>query len=103
MKVGEKFTIGHIVGEVREGVALTEDGLSLCASTSRMNQLVRNMVEMVGVSLLEAVQMATWNPANALGLETQIGSLSAGMNADLVVLNDALDVDMTFVAGQRVF
>ena len=68
-----------------------------------MNTLVRVMVEQVDVPLFEAVQMATANPARALGLEDQIGTLAAGLQADLVVLDDALEVEMTFVQGQRVF
>jgi N-acetylglucosamine-6-phosphate deacetylase len=68
-----------------------------------MNQLVRNMVEQVDVPLFEAVRMATLNPARALGLEDELGVLAAGARADLVVLDDALEVAMTFVDGQRVF
>jgi N-acetylglucosamine-6-phosphate deacetylase len=67
-----------------------------------MNQLVRNMVELVDVPLFEAVRMATLNPARALGLEEQIGVLQPGARADLVVLDDGLEVAMTFVDGQRV-
>ena len=68
-----------------------------------MNQLVRVMVEKVDVALVEAVQMASLNPARALGLEDQIGSLAVGHQADLTVLNEALEVEMTFVGGQRVY
>jgi N-acetylglucosamine-6-phosphate deacetylase len=87
---------------VAEGVALTADRKALCSSVARMNQLVRNMVEKVDVSLVEAVQMATLNPARALGLEDKIGALALGTQGDLVVLDDALEVAMTFVGGQRV-
>jgi len=100
---GETFTLGEIRGVVDGGVALTEDRKALCSSVARMNTLVRVMVEQVDVPLFEAVQMATANPARALGLEDQIGTLAAGLQADLVVLDDALEVEMTFVQGQRVF
>lgn len=100
---GEAFALGNIHGVVDGGVALTADRKALCSSTSRMNQLVRNMVELVDVPLFEAVRMATLNPAKALGLEEEIGALEPGARADLVVLDDALEVVMTFVEGQRVF
>ena len=103
LAVGETFEIGHITGRVHEGIALTADGKCLCASVARMNELVRNMVEKVDVPLVEAVRMATLNPAKALGLEERIGTLNPGSEADLVILDDKLDVVMTFVAGQRVF
>jgi N-acetylglucosamine-6-phosphate deacetylase len=100
---GETFELGGIRGVVAGGVALTEDRKALCSSTARMNQLVRNMVMEVDVPLFEAVKMATLNPAKALGLEEEIGILKEGTRADLVVLDDALEVNMTFVQGQRVF
>lgn len=100
---GETFELGAITGVVEGGVALTEDRLALCSSTARMNQLVKVMAEQVDVPLIEAVQMASLNPALALGLEDEIGSLAGGLQADMVVLDDALNVEMTFVEGQRVF
>jgi N-acetylglucosamine-6-phosphate deacetylase len=103
LSVGETFQIGHIVGRVEEGISLTADGKSLCGSVARMNDLVRVMVEKVEVPLIEAVQMATLNPARALGLEETIGSLAVGSQADLTVFDDQIRVSMTFVGGQRVY
>lgn len=100
---GETFHLGEIGGVVDGGVALTEDRKALCSSTARMNDLVRVMVEKVDVPLVEAVRMATLNPARALGLEEKIGGLAEGLQADLVILEENLSVAMTFVAGQRVF
>jgi N-acetylglucosamine-6-phosphate deacetylase len=103
LREGETFELGQIRGVVDGGVALTEDRSALCSSVARMNDLVRVMVDKVDVPLVEAVQMATLNPARALGLEDQIGSLAVGHQADLVVLEEDLSVAMTFVEGQRVF
>ena len=100
---GEGFSLGEIHGVVAAGVALTADGKALCSSVSRMNDLVKSMVEKVDVPLFEAVRMATLNPARALGLEDQLGILAEGTLADLVVLEEDLSVAMTFVNGQRVF
>jgi N-acetylglucosamine-6-phosphate deacetylase len=99
---GETFQIGHITGRVHEGIALTADAQCLCGSVARMNDLVRVLVEKVEVPLVEAIQMATLNPARALGLEETIGSLAVGLEADLAILDDQLQVAMTFVGGQRV-
>jgi N-acetylglucosamine-6-phosphate deacetylase len=67
-----------------------------------MIRLVRNVVNIVGAPLHEAVRMATLNPARALGLEHEIGTLEAGARADLVVLTDALEVEATYVGGEKV-
>jgi N-acetylglucosamine-6-phosphate deacetylase len=47
--------------------------------------------------------MASAVPARALRLEGQLGSLEAGAAADFVLLDDALNVAETWVAGTRVF
>jgi N-acetylglucosamine-6-phosphate deacetylase len=103
LRQGETFELGGIHGVVDGGVALTEDRKALCSSVARMSELLKVMVDKVDVPLVEAVQMATLNPARALGLDDQIGSVAANSQADLVVLEEDLSVAMTFVAGQRVF
>lgn len=99
---GDHFHIGEIEGIVSDEVALTADGHALCSSTATMIRLVRNVVNIVGAPLPEAVRMATLNPARALGLEDEIGTLEVGARADLVVLTDALEVEGTYVDGVKV-
>ncbi len=100
---GASFMLGATEGVVRDEVALTADGRALCSSTSTMIRCVRNMVQMVGVSLVDAVRMATLNPARALRMADQTGVLREGADADLVILSDGLEVCATFVAGRLVF
>jgi N-acetylglucosamine-6-phosphate deacetylase len=99
---GEHFHIGPIEGVVSDEVALTADGHALCSSTATMARLVRNMVNIAGAPLHEAVRMATLNPARALGLEQEIGTLAAGARADLVALTDELEVAGTWVGSEKV-
>ena len=67
-----------------------------------MIDLVRVMVNQVGVPVHEAVAMATANPARSLGLTTK-GRLKPGADADLVILSRDLEVRRTMIAGERVF
>ena len=96
------FMLGEIPCVVRDEVALTEDGSSLAGSTSTMIRGVRNMVELAGAPLVEAIRMASLNPARALRLDQTKGSISPGMDADLVVLTPELDVRETWVGGRAV-
>ncbi len=100
---GEHFHLGSIEGVVRDDVALTADGHALCSSTATMARLVRNMVQLAGAPLHEALQMATLNPARALGISGSKGVLAQGADADLVILDSNLDVKATFVGGEQVF
>ncbi|HEX8297356.1 MAG TPA: N-acetylglucosamine-6-phosphate deacetylase [Chthoniobacteraceae bacterium] len=99
----ERFSLGQIACVVRGAVGLTADGQALAGSTAEMIRCVRGMVEFAGVPLTEAVQMATLNPARALGLEQRKGLLAIGADADLVVFDDDFRVTQTFVAGRPVF
>ena len=102
LEVGEKFRLGDVECVVNEGVSVTASGDALASSTSSMIDGVRNMVQLVEVSLVEAVRMATANPARALGLEGRKGVLSAGADADLVSFGDDFQVTHTFVDGRDV-
>ncbi len=83
-------------------VAKLEDRSSFAGSVSTMNQLVYNMVHLAGVPLLNAVKMATFNPAKVLGAH-DIGVLHPGAKADLVLFDDNLTIMVTIVAGRIVY
>jgi N-acetylglucosamine-6-phosphate deacetylase len=98
-----QFMLGETRCVVRDDVALTADGAALAGSTSSMIRGVRTMVEVCGLSLVEAVRMAALNPARALRLDDRKGSLAPGMDADLVVLTPELSVRQTWVGGEMVY
>lgn len=102
LPVGEKFVVGDIECVVHEQVSMIANGEALAGSTSRMIDLVRNMVQLVDVSLVEAVRMATVNPARSLGLEGRKGALAVGGDADIVTFTDEFVVTHTFVGGRDV-
>jgi N-acetylglucosamine-6-phosphate deacetylase len=61
------------------------------------------MNQIVGASLKEAIQMATLNPAKVLGIDDRVGSLEQGKLANLVVLDENMNVYTTIVKGKIVF
>ena len=95
------FRLGEFDCVVRDGVGFTADGSALAGSTSSMIHLVRTLVRDAGIPLVEAIRMATLNPARALKLSRK-GILTPGADADLVMLSDDLAVIATFVQGRRV-
>jgi N-acetylglucosamine-6-phosphate deacetylase len=99
---GAQFLLFDRECVVERGVCLLADGSALAGSASRMIDLVRVLVNTVGIPLHEAVRMATANPAGSLGLATK-GKLEPGADADFVVVSPGLDVLQTFVRGKRVF
>ncbi len=81
-------------------VARLEDG-TIAGSVITLERAVRNMVEAAGVPLDAALRMASEAPARSLGLD-QKGRIAPGLDSDLVLLTDTLDVRATVVMGQVV-
>jgi N-acetylglucosamine-6-phosphate deacetylase len=74
---------------------------TLAGSVLTMDQAVRNLVDL-GASIEDAVDAATRVPAELFGTH-DLGCLTEGGTADLVVLDDALMVERTLVGGAEVF
>ncbi len=68
-----------------------------------MNLCVRNMINLVGLSIQDAIKMATLNPAKVIGVDEKKGSLVEGKNADLVVFDKNINILTTAVKGKVVF
>lgn len=83
---------------VKDKKAFLEDG-TLAGSTLTMERAVKNMVELVGVPLTDAVRMASLNGAKVLGLESRKGILAVGKDADFVLVDSNFDVHLTIYEG----
>ncbi len=91
------YRLGGLEVEVHDG-RCEIDG-RLAGSVLTLDRAVRNVVEFTGTSLQHAVQMATLNPARALRIAERKGTLTAGADADIVVLTPAGEVMQTIVGG----
>ncbi len=92
------YQLGAQIVNVKNGEARTDDG-SLAGSTCSLDQAVRNMVFASGVPAWEAVQMASAVPAHYLGLADRIGAIAVGMDANLTIMNNELQVQGTLIKG----
>ena len=82
-----------------EGAACVDADGTLAGSDTDMAGAVRNAVQMLGVSLPEAVRMASAHPAAFLGLENEMGTIAPGLRANLVLADDRLSVRETWIDG----
>lgn len=94
------YKLGNIEVTVSGGVCRNREG-NLAGSTLTMDRAVHKMVSL-GVSLGEAVQMATMNPARLLGIQDRKGRLATGADADIVLLDDSQKVAAVFARGRAV-
>ncbi|MFG1707140.1 N-acetylglucosamine-6-phosphate deacetylase [Nonomuraea sp. M3C6] len=86
------YVLGSMRVRVDDGVARLVEGGSIAGATLTMDVAFRRSVQEVGMSLPDAVQVASLTPARVLGLADRIGSIAVGKAADLVVLSDSLEV-----------
>ena len=68
-----------------------------------MDRALRNALEMLDVDLPLAVRLVSTNPAQLLGLGQSKGRLDPSFDADLVLLDQQLEVRQTWVAGRSCF
>ena len=73
-------------------------GNVLAGSTITLLQALQRAVILAGLSLQEAVTLATHAPAHAMGLASHKGNLEVGADADLLILNQELNL-RTVIAG----
>jgi N-acetylglucosamine-6-phosphate deacetylase len=75
-------------------------GGGLVGSSIYLDEAVRNVVAWKAATFSDAVKMATFNPARALGLDSSIGLIDRGRNADLVVWDkETLAIKHVIVGG----
>jgi N-acetylglucosamine-6-phosphate deacetylase len=92
------YSLGGFEVKIRDGVARGPDG-QLAGSVLTMVEAVRNLHEL-GVPLAQALEAASAVPARVLGLP-DVGRLAAGAPADVVVIDDNLQIERVLVGGQE--
>ena len=95
------FELGGQAVTVRGGAARTLDG-ALAGSTVMLDEILRRVMRHAGLSLAQALPMASAVPAAALGLAGRKGTLQLGADADIILLDDEAQVRLTMVAGRMV-
>lgn len=82
-----------------DGVCRTPDG-TLAGSILTQDQALRNLVRWSRLPVQTVLGMLTRNPAQSLGIADSKGSLAAGKDADMVLLDESLGVHTTIVQGE---
>lgn len=87
---------------IHNGAVRLPDG-TLAGSVLTMERALQNVCAATGRSLAEMWVTSSLNPARAIGLSAQKGSLEVGKDADLIFLDESFHVRSTIVQGEIVF
>jgi N-acetylglucosamine-6-phosphate deacetylase len=91
------YSLGNLDVQVHEGTVRGPDGV-LAGSVLTMDEAVRNL-HALGVPFEEAIAAATTTPARVLG-DPELGRIDVGLPADLVILNEGLEIERVLVGGE---
>ena len=97
-----QYQLGGQPVYVKNNEARLIDG-TLAGSTLLMNNGLKNIKNVLGLSIEDTVNMATKNPAINLHVFDNKGSIKEGKDADFAVIDADFNVYMTVVEGNVVF
>ena len=96
-----QFEVDGMMRYVKDGVVRLANG-TIAGSAKTVLNGVQNLIRS-GIPMGEVAKMASFNPAKTLKIDSITGSIAEGKRADLVVLDEQLNVKYTFVGGQCVY
>ena len=79
-----------------------DDEGMLSGSLMTLENGVRNVMTHTGYGLCHAVRMASLNPATAVGIDGEVGSLERGKRPNLIIMDDAVNIKKVFLDGELV-
>lgn len=80
----------------REGVGIMPDGQSLASGVVGIDQRVRTFHHLTGDSLFDVIHLAYLTPARIIGWDHEVGSITTGKWADLVLLDGQLQIQHVY-------
>jgi N-acetylglucosamine-6-phosphate deacetylase len=97
-----------ILGSVKNGqTVIIEDGAafipskeSYAGSIATADRLIRTMIKMADVPIIDAVKMMTITPARVLNLENRIGSITPGKDADIILFDENINIQLVMIKGK---
>ena len=98
---GYQFDLGGQMAELRGGVAKLVGTNTIACSASNMWTCLRNALSW-GIPEEEVIRACTYNPACALGVEAEVGSIAEGLVADFLVCTDGYESKRVFLAGKEI-
>ena len=87
---------------VRDGKVRMPDG-TIAGSVLKLNHAVKNVLDHTDLPLYEVFKMASLNPAKAIRCSERIGSLEAGKDADIIIVDENINVIKTIKKGKTIY
>jgi N-acetylglucosamine-6-phosphate deacetylase len=99
--LGHKYKGINVI--IEDDVAKLPDRTAFAGSTATTDRLVRNMIQLAGISVCETIRMMTGTPAAIMNIADRKGSLTPGKDADIVLFDDQINIHATIIGGRIVY
>lgn len=86
---------------IENGVAILPDRSAFAGSVATADTLVRVMLRETDLKLHEIINMITINPATAMGISENLGTIQTGKAADFVVFDEQINIESVYISGRR--
>ena len=87
---------------IEDGVCKLADRSALAGSIATMDRLIRTAVQMADIPLQDACRMVAETPARIMGVYDRKGSLQRGKDADILILDDDINLKAVYCMGNKV-
>ncbi|MGB9598147.1 MAG: N-acetylglucosamine-6-phosphate deacetylase, partial [Candidatus Poribacteria bacterium] len=97
------YTFGPSDGQevlVQDEIAIMPDRTGYASTVMRMKDLIKTLIDLVGLDLADAVKMASIVPAKIIGVDDQMGSLEKGKDANIVFADDSMEIHNTIINAE---
>ena len=85
----------------KNGVCTIDDGKTISGSLMTMGDSAKNLIS-IGIPLNVISKMGSRNPAKAIGVYDEVGSIESGKRADLIIVDENFNLDKVLVRGEEV-
>jgi N-acetylglucosamine-6-phosphate deacetylase len=87
---------------IEDGVCKLADRSALAGSIATTDRIIKTAVEKAGIPLFDAVRMASETPAHIMGIYDRKGSLQRGKDADILIMDNDLNLRSVYSMGELV-
>lgn len=98
-----QYSLGGQEVTVKGNLAILTELGNIAGSVTNLMKCMKKAVKEMGIPLESAVKCATMNPAKAIGIYDKYGSLTEGKQADLVLLDEDLEIKYIIKSGEVVY
>lgn len=98
-----QYSLGGQEVTVKGNLAILTELGNIAGSVTNLMNCMRKAVKEMGIPLESAVKCATMNPARAIGIYAKYGSLTEGKQADVVLLDEDLQIQYIIKSGVIVY